>query len=88
MEWASTNQQFVAAYYIPSKSVEKIVRHDWVHTFLISHTTVASHDGQYHPNWYQILSLEISYHHTKFERNYFLNAQMQANIFVFFDEIT
>ena len=45
-----------------------------------SHATLTFNEGQGHSNWYQNIEFTSFYLHTKFERNWSVIVQMDANI--------
>ena len=52
--------------------------------FIISYTPVTLNEGQGHTHWYQNIELSGLHHHTKFERNGYLNVWIQTNVKGFF----
>ena len=62
---------------------EKFVR-KWVQNFLTSQTTVTMHKDQGHLNWYLNADFRSGYYHTKFERNWSVNARTWDSVKHFF----
>ena len=75
LAWASTSQQVMVAYNIPSKSIMNFAGNA-PKKLLISQTTVTLNEDQAHWNWHQATQLSHAYLHTKYETNQNVNVQM------------
>ena len=57
--------------------IEQFIR-KWVQIFFISHATVTLNEGQHQSSWCQNVVFSGLYYHTKFERNWSVNVQMDT----------